>query len=93
MSPTKNSFNAGNALAGTQASSGAIIAGTISKSNSVEGGAQTSFAKTQATMGGVPGTSSTTGGPVTRQSGGAGASPFRDALKRGVVSGVGMLTF
>ena len=86
MSPTKGTF--GNALAHTQASSG-MIAGAISKSNSAEGQA-TAFAKTQGAMA-VPGTSSTSGVPVTRQSG--GASPFRDALKRGVVSGVGMLTF
>jgi len=87
MSPTARNI-APNALVSTQASSGAIQ-NTISKSNSVEGGGAGNFAKTQGQI--VPGTSSTsvTGGPRVSQ----GASPFKEALKRGVVSGAGMLTF
>ena len=83
MSPTKASMQGGNALAATQPSS--TMLGGIARSNSTNG-------KPEQT---VPATSSTREGPpMTRQSGaGTSASPFREALKRGVVSGTGMLTF
>ena len=63
------------------------LAATQASSATMPGGPD--FAKTASNM--PPGTSSTAGGQ-TRGSNNA-ASPFREALKRGVVSGAGMLTF